>query len=173
VRAVSVFVLLALSTALGAPLLAAAGEGPAPACCRGRCCCSGEPGPTGSDCLRAACRCGHETATAAPSLPPDTWSITADLAGFKAASLDPLALGPGEARQQDIPMSLMAVTEKLTVVGAAPRDSLEAASIRESDARDAGEALAALSGVWRLRKGGIASDVARATRAFAGLLARA
>ena len=49
--------------------------------------------------------------------------------------------------------------EAVTVVGDSPRDSVEAAEIRESPARDVGEALAATPGVWKLRKGGIANEV--------------
>ena len=51
------------------------------------------------------------------------------------------------------------MTEHVTVSAAMPRDSLETTEVRESAARDVGEALADTAGVWRLRKGAIASDV--------------
>jgi hypothetical protein len=46
----------------------------------------------------------------------------------------------------------------LTVLGSAPRDSLEAGAIRESGARDVGEALDGRPGIQKLRKGGIANE---------------
>lgn len=49
--------------------------------------------------------------------------------------------------------------ETLTVSADAPRDGLEVPAIRESAARDVGEALAGVPGVWSLRKGGIAGEV--------------
>ncbi len=39
------------------------------------------------------------------------------------------------------------------------KDSLEVREIRESSAKDVGEALTKLEGIWKLRKGGIANDV--------------
>ena len=66
---------------------------------------------------------------------------------------------PGELRQVTLTLSIASLRETVEVIGVAPRGSLEAASIRESDARDVGEALGSMSGVWPLRKGGIATDV--------------
>lgn len=39
------------------------------------------------------------------------------------------------------------------------KDSLEVREIRESSAKDVGEALSKLEGIWKIRKGGIANDV--------------
>jgi len=39
------------------------------------------------------------------------------------------------------------------------KDSLEVREIRESSAKDVGEALTKLEGIWKIRKGGIANDV--------------
>jgi iron complex outermembrane receptor protein len=39
------------------------------------------------------------------------------------------------------------------------KDSLEVREVRESSARDVGEALTKLEGIWKIRKGGIANDV--------------
>ena len=49
--------------------------------------------------------------------------------------------------------------ETVSVVGEAPRATLEAPELREAPAVDVGEALGAKAGMWRLRKGGIATDV--------------
>lgn len=95
----------------------------------------------------------------ASSLPPGTWLLTAELAGFLPRTLDPLTLAPGGRRAVEVRLEVATVRETLTVVGNAPRDTLEASEIRESPARDVGEALASVPGVAKLRKGGIASDV--------------
>jgi iron complex outermembrane receptor protein len=39
------------------------------------------------------------------------------------------------------------------------KDSLEVREVRESSAKDVGEALTKLEGIWKIRKGGIANDV--------------
>lgn len=39
------------------------------------------------------------------------------------------------------------------------KDSLEVREIRESSAKDVGEVLTKLEGIWKIRKGGIANDV--------------
>ena len=58
---------LALAVLVGGlalPLASLAVDEPAPFCCRGRCCCTGEPTNDGDGrpCLRAACRCGQPDA---------------------------------------------------------------------------------------------------------------
>ncbi|HEX6849802.1 MAG TPA: TonB-dependent receptor [Candidatus Polarisedimenticolaceae bacterium] len=52
-----------------------------------------------------------------------------------------------------------APTEAVTVRADAPRGGIEIPEIRESAARDVGEALASVPGVWALRKGGVANEV--------------
>ena len=47
----------------------------------------------------------------------------------------------------------------MSVVGEAPRATLEASELREMPAVDIGEALGWKAGLWRLRKGGIANEV--------------
>ncbi|KAA0254976.1 MAG: TonB-dependent receptor [Acidobacteria bacterium] len=95
----------------------------------------------------------------ASSLPPGTWTLTAELAGFLPRTLDPLFLSAGERLTVEVRLEVATVREALTVLGSAPRDTLEASEIRESPARDVGEALSGVPGVAKLRKGGIASDV--------------
>jgi iron complex outermembrane receptor protein len=95
----------------------------------------------------------------ASGLAPGTWTLTSESPGFAPAREGPIVLAPGESRQHDLRLSLAPVSEQLTVLAPAPQDSLEAPSIRESGARDLGEALGTTPGVWPLRKGGIANDV--------------
>ncbi len=93
------------------------------------------------------------------SLAPGTYLVRAEATGFAPAALPPLRLAAGESKEVTLTLTLSAVREAMTVVGDSPRDSVEAAEIRESPARDVGEALAATPGVWKLRKGGIANEV--------------
>jgi iron complex outermembrane receptor protein len=95
----------------------------------------------------------------AAGLAPGTWTLAAVSAGFAPAREGPIVLVAGESRQLDVRLALAPVAEQVTVVSPAPQGSLEAPAIRESGARDLGEALATTPGVWPLRKGGIANDV--------------
>lgn len=95
----------------------------------------------------------------ADGLAPGAWRLTAELPGFLTRELDAVALRAGEKLALDVTLAVATVRERVTVIGETPSDSLEASAIRESTARDVGEALAALPGVVKLRKGGIANDV--------------
>jgi iron complex outermembrane receptor protein len=95
----------------------------------------------------------------AAGLAPGGWSLVAESPGFAPAREGPIVLSPGESRQHDVRLALAAVSEQLTVLSPLPPDSLEAPTIRESGARDLGEALGSVPGVWPLRKGGIGNDV--------------
>ncbi len=90
-------------------------------------------------------------------LPTGRYRFTAALDGFRAAQLDVEAAGG--TVPLDITLQVASVAETVTVVGSADRESLEVPRIRESGARDVGEALAGLAGVWKVRRGGIANDV--------------
>jgi iron complex outermembrane recepter protein len=84
--------------------------------------------------------------------------FTAALDGFRTAELD-VDAAAGQAITLDITLQIASVAETVTVVGSADRESLEGPRIRESGARDVGEALAGLSGVWKVRRGAIANDI--------------
>jgi iron complex outermembrane receptor protein len=90
---------------------------------------------------------------------PGSWDLAATSPGFAPGLAELDNLQPGERRRVTITLPIATIREAVEVVGVAPRDSLEAAAIRESGARDVGEALSATAGVWKIRKGGIASDV--------------
>lgn len=94
----------------------------------------------------------------ATSLPPGAYAVRVELSGFEPARVEGVFLAPGERRSLDVALRLSTLRESVTVVSA-PTDAVEASGIRESAARDAAEALERLPGVWKLRKGGIASDV--------------
>ncbi len=80
------------------------------------------------------------------------------LESFEPATFE-VSIAAGETRVLDLSLAIATIHEIVTVVGAAPRDSLEATEARESSARDVGEALARTLGVAKLRKGGIANDL--------------
>ena len=92
-------------------------------------------------------------------LRPGTYELVVELPGFETGLRKDVSLSAGERREVDVTLRLAGVRERLTVVGPSPRDAIEAAEIRESSARDTGEALEKLPGVWKLRKGGIANEV--------------
>ncbi len=94
----------------------------------------------------------------ATGLAAGTYTVTAEAPGFTAKALAPVDLAAGDAKLVTLTLAVSTVKESVTVIGNAPRDTMEAAEIRESPARDVGEALSSTPGVWKLRKGGIAND---------------
>jgi iron complex outermembrane receptor protein len=95
----------------------------------------------------------------AANLVPGRYEFTAELEGFQPTVMTDVPLSEGETRTVDLTLAIATIREIVTVVGTLPRASIEAAEVRESSARDVGEALAGVGGVWKVRKGGIASDV--------------
>jgi iron complex outermembrane recepter protein len=91
-------------------------------------------------------------------LPAGRYRLTAALDGFRNAELDVEAAADSSI-PLDITLQIASLVETVTVVGSADRESLEVPRIRESGARDVGEALAGLAGVWKVRRGAIANDV--------------
>jgi iron complex outermembrane receptor protein len=88
-----------------------------------------------------------------------TFQLRVELPGFETRTVAGVALAPGDRRDLVVTLRVAGIRESVTVVSPSPRDAVEAAEIRESSARDVGDALVQLPGVWKLRKGGIASDV--------------
>ena len=92
-------------------------------------------------------------------LKPGRYELRAELAGFQTHILEDLALADGQTREVNFTLPLATYTEAVTVVGASSRESLQASEIRDSAARDIGEALSHMNGVSKIRKGGIGNDV--------------
>jgi len=86
------------------------------------------------------------------------YELLAELAGFAAAPLA-VTVTAGRSTTADLRMGLATLAEEVQVIGTAPRDSVEAPRLGESGARDLGEALGTMAGVWKVRRAGIASDV--------------
>lgn len=91
-------------------------------------------------------------------LPSGTYTLVVEFPGMAPHTLSGLEVGRGAVRLEVV-LEPMAVREFVTVSAAVPRDSVELTTVRESPARDVGELLADSTGLWKLRKGGIASDV--------------
>ncbi|MCL4402660.1 MAG: TonB-dependent receptor [Acidobacteria bacterium] len=114
----------------------------------------------------------HNGSFRAASLRPGDYAIEAESAGFAPFSRRAVTLGPGALVDIDIVLRLSSLSEAVTVTAKAPagegaletsssntRERLEIREVRESAAKDVGEALANLDGLWKIRKGGIANDV--------------
>ncbi|MBK9967988.1 MAG: TonB-dependent receptor [Holophagales bacterium] len=86
------------------------------------------------------------------ALPPGSFQLRVELPGFETRTVNDVTLSSGERLDLDVTLRLAGVRESVTVVSPSPRDTVEAAEIRESSARDAAEALVTLPGVWKLRK---------------------
>lgn len=95
----------------------------------------------------------------AKGLVPGTYEIRAELAGFEPAVVKEVEVSDSRPASVNFTMRPATMRETVTVIGRVPRASLESAPARESTARDVGEALSEVPGLWKVRKGGIANDV--------------
>ena len=94
-------------------------------------------------------------------LGPGLYQVVAELHGFETFQAQILDLRT-ESRDRVLGIRLqpsVSIHDQVTVVGHAPANSLESSEIRESAAKDLGEALTRRAGLWKIRKGGIANDV--------------
>ena len=92
-------------------------------------------------------------------LPPGLYDVKVEMPGFQPQEVRGLAVTGGLSREVDFTLQLGALTESVTVRGALVKDNIESREIRDSSARDIGEALGRMNGVSFVRKGGIANDV--------------
>jgi iron complex outermembrane receptor protein len=99
-------------------------------------------------------------------LGPGSYELKAELPGFEPRVITDVKVSASEFPVVDFKLRPAIVHESVTVIGKVPRASLESQPARESSARDIGEALTEVSGVSKVRKGGIANDVV--LRGFAG-----
>jgi iron complex outermembrane recepter protein len=101
-----------------------------------------------------------EFALTAPTGAEEAYVILAAASGFVPASQ---SIRLPEASRQGIALVLDVAPyrQSVEVQAAAPANDaiLDMSGVRESAARDVGEALTALDGVWKIRKAGIANDL--------------
>jgi iron complex outermembrane recepter protein len=108
----------------------------------------------------------------AGSVPSGEYDIAAQSPGFAPFTRAALALRAGETANLDVVLQVSTLSEQVTVTAKAPpgegaletsprnfREVLEIREARESSAKDVGEAISSLDGVWKIRKGGIANDI--------------
>jgi iron complex outermembrane receptor protein len=94
-----------------------------------------------------------------PDLEPGEYTLKGTLRGYHPATARPITVRGGRPSRVELSLSSATFDDTVTVAAASPHDTLEAAELRESAARDVGEALARMPGVWKIRRGGIANDV--------------
>ena len=92
-------------------------------------------------------------------LEPGAYSIEGELHGFHPATAAAVAVDSAGVTKIELSLSSATFHDTMLVESESPRDSMEASELRESAARDLGEALSRKPGVWKVRKGGIANDV--------------
>ncbi len=92
-------------------------------------------------------------------LPVETFEIHVQQNGF-AEQVRTLTTLPGVISDLPISLSIAAVAQEVNVTASPVNDGLDAGEIRESSARDIGEAAQEIAGVQKVRQAGIASDIA-------------
>jgi len=108
----------------------------------------------------------------AASLKAGSYDVAAEIAGFDPFFKGPIFLRAGETVNLEVALKISTLSEQAIVTAKAPSgegaletspvnslESLEIREVRESVAKDLGEALSNLDGVWKVRKAGIANDV--------------
>jgi iron complex outermembrane receptor protein len=107
----------------------------------------------------AAVVSGESGAFRIDNLEPGSYTVEGQIYGFHPASAAAVSVDNGGASRIELSLSVATFRDTMQVDSQSPHDSLEASELRESTARDLGEALAGKPGVWKVRKGGIANDV--------------
>jgi iron complex outermembrane receptor protein len=92
-------------------------------------------------------------------LPAGRYELRVELNGFEPSPLQEAVVSEGGSGKVDFKLAIATIREVVTVIGNAPRESVQSTEVRESSARDVGEAAAHALGLNKLRKGGIANDV--------------
>jgi iron complex outermembrane receptor protein len=92
-------------------------------------------------------------------LSPGTYQVRAELQGFHPTAATGIVVSEGQAVRVELELAIATFRDTMLVESSVPPSSLEAAVLRESAARDVGEAMARMPGVWKVRKGGIANDI--------------
>jgi iron complex outermembrane receptor protein len=90
---------------------------------------------------------------------PGTYSIEGELHGFHPASASNVSVDGTGVTRVELSLSTATFHDTMLVETHSPHDSMEASELRESSARDLGEALSLKPDVWKVRKGAIANDV--------------
>jgi iron complex outermembrane receptor protein len=95
------------------------------------------------------------------SIREGAYALSAEAPGFEPFFREGIALRDGERLTLDIQLRIPALAEQVQITAKAPGfdEILTAREVREGAARDLGDALSEVDGLWKVRKGGIANDV--------------
>lgn len=95
------------------------------------------------------------------SLRAGAYTLSAEAEGFEKFARERFELRTGDSRTLVINLKIHAMAEQVQITSKAPNfdEVLAVRDVQESSARDVGEALADVEGLWKIRKGGIANDV--------------
>ncbi len=109
---------------------------------------------------------------AATGLTAGTYSVSVEARGFNGFQRKGIKLTGGRATSLDITLAIDSLRQSVMITSKAPtlegeretdtrnhQEILEIREVRESSARDVGEALENMEGLWKVRKGGIANDI--------------
>ncbi len=102
---------------------------------------------------------GESGAFRIDDLEPGTYTVEGEIHGFHPRRPKRSQSTAASVARVEMSLSVATFRDTMQVDSQSPHDSLEASELRESTARDLGEALAGKPGVWKVRKGGIANDV--------------
>jgi len=92
-------------------------------------------------------------------LPAGNYALSVRQNGFSEL-LQTISLTTGETAQHNLVLSIASVVQQVAVTGGPNDDGVTSRQIRESSARDLGEATEDIAGVEKVRKGAIANDIA-------------
>ncbi len=108
----------------------------------------------------------------APSLPPGIYGLSVEAPGFERFLRSGVEVRGGQTAGVEVTLALPQLRQQVVVSAKTPlgeaafatppensREVLEIQEVRESSAKDVGQALASLDGIWSIRKGGIANDI--------------
>ncbi len=87
------------------------------------------------------------------------YDVEGRLYGFFPSTATNVVVANDQPTRVTLSLSAATFSDTVDVRSSTPQNTLEAAEIRESTARDLGEALSLKPDVWKVRKGGIANDV--------------
>ena len=103
---------------------------------------------------------GESGAFRIDNLEAGNYLVKGEIHGFHPAAASAVRVDDASVARIELSLSVATFHDTMQVNSHSPAESMEASELRESGARDLGEALAGKIGVWKVRKGGIANDIA-------------
>lgn len=88
----------------------------------------------------------------AGGLAPGRYVVEAVLRGFEPLVVSDVTVAAGQTLSLPLEVRVATLRESVQVIGRSTRNTVEASALRESRARDVGEALASMPGLSKIRK---------------------